>query len=257
LFLTLGAIQFGLLYQIKSQVNYAAFAAARQGALKNGSSTSVKDAFGAAMTPLFTNKPTFVGMMRGRAVGAIEAFNPLVTKIERISPPDTVKQDFGIPNPADANTVIVPNDNLQYRPTTVGTKSSLNIQDANILKIRVTYCAKLIVPIANVAIYSLVNGIQGAKDLTGEFFSTPQSVAATPNQCSTLKDQYSGKLDKVSDAASFLGVDLGPIQSMLDDVSSTLQNAQVPGLNWGIGGYRIPITTEAVVRMQTPMKYPK
>jgi len=257
LMLTLGAIQFGLLYQIKSQVNYATFAAARQGALNNGSSTSIKDAFGAAMTPLFTNQPNFTGMMRGRAIGAIEAFNPLVTKVERISPPDTVKDDFGIQNPNDTNSMIVPNDNLQYRPTTLGAKSSLNIQDANILKIRVTYCAKLIVPLANVAIYSIVNGIQGTKNLAGEFFSTPKNTATTPNDCSTLQDKYGGTLQSVSDAASVVGLDIGPIQSLLSSVSSTLQNATVPGLNWVIGGYRIPVTSEAVVRMQTPMKFSK
>jgi hypothetical protein len=257
LMLTLGAIQFGLLYQIKSQVNYATFAAARQGALNNGSSTSIKDAFGAAMTPLFTNQPNFTGLMRGRAIGAIEAFNPLVTKVERISPPDTVKDDFGILNPNDANSMIVPNDNLQYRPTTLGAKSSLNIQDANILKIRVTYCAKLIVPLANVAIYSLVNGIQGTKNLAGEFFSTPKNNATTPNDCSTLQDKYGGTLQSVSDAASVVGLDIGPIQSLLSSVSSTLQNATVPGLNWVIGGYRIPVTSEAVVRMQTPIKFSK
>jgi hypothetical protein len=257
LMLTLGAIQFGLLYQIKSQVNYAAFAAARQGALSNGSATTIKDAFGAAMTPLFTNQPNFSGIMRGRAIGAIEAFNPLVTKIERISPPDSVKNDFGIQNPNDANSWIVPNDNLQYRPTTLGSSSSLNIQDANILKIRVTYCAKLIVPLANVAIYSLVNGIQGTKNLAGEFFSTPKNLATTPNSCSTLQDQYGATLDKVSDAAGVVGLDLGPIQSLLSTVSGALQNATVPGLNWVIGGYRIPVTSEAVVRMQTPMKFPK
>ncbi len=255
LLLTLGAIQFALLYQIKSQVNYATYAAARQGALKNGNATSIKDAFGAGMTPLFTNKPDFSGILRGRAVGAIEAFNPLVTKIERISPPESVKTDFGIVDPTDANKKIVPNDNLQYRPTTVGANSNLNIQDANILKIRVTYCAKLIVPVANVVIYSLVNGIQGTKNLAGEFFSTPTNVATTPNSCSQLKDQYGSKLNAINDAAGAVGADLGFISSALNSASNFLSGATIPVLNWTIGGYRIPVTAEAVVRMQSPMRF--
>lgn len=255
LLLTLGAIQFALLYQIKSQVNYATYAAARQGALKNGNSTSIKDAFGAGMTPLFTNKADFSGILRGRAVGAIEAFNPLVTKIERISPPESVKTDFGIVDPTNANKRIVPNDNLQYRPTTVGANSNLNIQDANILKIRVTYCAKLIVPVANVAIYSLVNGIQGTKNLAGEFFSTPTNVATTPNSCSQLKDQFGSKLNAINDAASAVGADLGFISSALTSASNFLSGATIPVLNWTIGGYRIPVTAEAVVRMQSPMRF--
>lgn len=255
LLLTLGAVQFALLYQIKSQVNYATYAAARQGALKNGNATSIKDAFGAGMTPLFANSPDFSGVLRGRAVGAIEAFNPLVTKIERISPPESVKTDFGIVDPTDANKRIVPNDNLQYRPTTVGSNSKLNIQDANILKIRVTYCAKLIVPVANVVIYSLVNGIQGTKNLAGEFFSTPANAATTPNSCSQLKDQFGSKLNAINDAAGAVGADLGFISSALTTVSDALSGTTIPVLNWTIGGYRIPVTAEAVVRMQSPMRF--
>lgn len=256
LLLSLGAIQFALLYQIKSQVNYATYAAARQGALKNGNATSIKDAFGAGMTPLFTTKPNFTGMLRGRAVGAIEAFNPMVTHIERVSPPDSVKEDFGEPDPASAGKRIVPNDNLQYRPTTLGSKSKLNIQDANILKIRVTYCAKLIVPIANVAIYSLVNGIEGTKNLAGEFFSTPTTgIAKTPNSCSQLKDKYSESIGHLNDAASAVGADLSFISDALSQASGFLNGTSIPILNWTIGGYRIPVTAEAVVRMQSPMRF--
>lgn len=253
--LVMGAIQFGLLYQIKSQVNYATFAAARQGSLKNGDATAIKDAFGAAMTPIFTNKPDFTGMMRGRAVGAIEAFNPMVTSIERISPPNSVKEDFAEDDPAGSSSKFVPNDNLQYRSTNTGAKSGLSIQDANILKIRVTYCAKLIVPVANVAIYSLMNGIQGMKNLAGEFFSTPQSTATTPNSCSQLKDKFSSPLGTISDAASAVGVNLGFIQSALNTISEKLNTTSIPVLNWTIGGYRIPVTAEATVRMQSPMKF--
>lgn len=255
LLLSLGAIQFALLYQIKSQVNYATYAAARQGALKNGDTKSIKDAFAAGMTPIFTSKPNVVGVLRGRAIGAIEAFNPLVTTIERISPPDSAAEDFGVADPADSSKKILPNDNLQYRPTTVGSKSKLNIQDANILKIRVTYCARLIVPVANVAFYSLVNGIEGTKNLAGEFFSTPTTgVATTPNTCSQLKDKYSGKLQQLSDAAGMVGADLGFISSALSFASDTL-GTSIPVLNWTVGGYRIPVTAEAVVRMQSPLKF--
>lgn len=253
LLLVMGAIQFGLLYQIKNQVNFATFAAARQGALKNANSTAIKDAFGAAMTPLFTPTPDKTGLLRGRAVGAIEAFNPLVTKIERINPPDSVKQDFGIDDPEDSTKKIVPNDNLQYRSTTAGTNSEMNIQDANILKIRVTYCAKLIVPVANVAIYSLVNTIEGVKMLAGEFFSTPVTgVAQTSNDCSRLQDSiYGDVLSSMTEGAAKIGVDLGFIETAL----TAAMSGSIPGINWVIGGYRIPVTAEAVVRMQTPLQY--
>lgn len=256
LLLVLGAVQFGLLYQIKSQVNYATFAAARQGALKGGSANAIKDAFGAGMSPLFAHRPDMIGFARGRVVGAIEAFNPLVTKIERLSPPDSVKTDFGIDDPADTNSLIVPNDNLFYRSTTVGGSSQLSIQDANILKIRVTYCAKLIVPMANVVFYSLVNGIRGLKNVGGEFFSTPQNTATSPNSCSQLKDQLGSKIETLN-SLPFGSEVSGPIMDVVDKISDVMATFSVPGIDWVVGGYRIPVSAEAVVRMQSPMKFKK
>src|SRR5690606_30306999 len=93
LLLVLGAGRFALLDQIKSRVTYAAVAAARQGALTGASSNAMKDAFAAGLTPLFTPKPDIGGLLRGRAVAAIEAYNPLVTSIKRISPPTTINDD--------------------------------------------------------------------------------------------------------------------------------------------------------------------
>lgn len=258
LLLVLGAVQFGLLYQIKSQVNYAAFAAARHGALKNASMNSMKDAFGAGMTPIFTPEPTLTGMLRGRAVGAVEAFNPLVTTITRVSPPSSVQDDTTLreQDPDNTNGWIIPNDNLQYRATTVGS-SGLNVQDANLLKIRVTYCAKLIVPVANRVFYSLVNGIEGVKALGGRFFSQTGQIATTPNSCSQLKDMYAQKLDTVQQIGSTFGFDISFVTTILTEVTNLLDSTSIPGLNWTVGGLRIPVTAEAVVRMQTPLKFAK
>lgn len=255
LLLVLGAVQFALLYQIKSQVNYAAFAAARQGALTGASSNAMKDAFAAGLTPLFTPKPDIGGLLRGRAVAAIEAYNPLVTSIKRISPPTTIKDDTNLHefDPYQATVKIIPNDNLQYRPTTAGSSSGLSIQDVNVLKIQVTYCAKMIVPLANVVFYSVVNGIEGLKTVGGKFFSTPQSLATTPNTCTDLKDKYADKLQKVDDAIGMVGGDISFIQDALNQASSLLSGS-IPLLNWSPGGLRIPVVAEAVVRMQTPLK---
>src|SRR4051812_25521367 len=148
LMLVMGAIQFALLYQIKSTLNYATFMAARQGALKNAKSTSIQDALAAGMTPLFTFTPDLAGLARGRAIAAIEAFNPLTTNVSILSPTKDTADDFAEDDPADNTKRLIPNDNLQFRDSTLyGAKTGLNIQDANLLKIRVTYCAKLIVPV--------------------------------------------------------------------------------------------------------------
>lgn len=264
LMLVLGGIQFALLYQIKSTLNYAAFMGARQGALQNANILLIKDGVAAGMTPLFTFSPDILGLLKGRSIAMIEIFNPLTTRVEVLSPTSRAADDFAIDDPDDERKRIIPNDNLMYRcgneeqapcDQPVGENSGLTIQDANLLKIRVTYCAKLVVPLANVTIYSLINGIEGAKNLAGTFFSTQPRTATTPNMCSRLKDRLGEKVDAVVDAGRYVGADLSFMQSMLNRVSSALSNARVPLLDWGIGGYRIPVTADAVIRMQSPARF--
>ncbi|MGE5640474.1 MAG: TadE/TadG family type IV pilus assembly protein [Clostridia bacterium] len=259
LLVILGAVQFALLYHMKNTLQYAAFAAARQGSLKNAKMNTIKDALAAGLTPMFTFKPDMGSLAKGRAIAAIEVYNPLTMKVELLSPTKEAGADFGSDDPADSGKRLIPNDNLMYRASSTGGSSGVNVQDANLLKIRVTYCAKLVVPVVNVAIYGMLNGITGAKDLAGEWFGDPvtTSVATTPNMCSQLKDRIGSKVDAVVDAAGDIGVDISFLNDALFDISSAVSGFTVPGLDWEIGGYRIPITAEAVVRMQSPAQVEK
>lgn len=266
LMLVLGGIQFALLYQIKNTLNYAAFVGARQGALQNAKLNVIKDGIASGMTPLFTFSPDVVGLLKGRTIAMIEVFNPLTANVEILSPNTKVADDFAVDDPDDKKARIIPNDNLMYRcgsedqhpcDDAVGENSGMTIQDANLLKIRVTYCAKLIVPLANVTIYSLVNGIEGVRNLSGTFFSTNPGKAKTPNMCSKLQDRFGEKVDALVDAGKYVGADLSFMQTMLGTISNALSNATIPLLDWGIGGYRIPLTAEAIVRMQSPARFDK
>lgn len=260
LLLILGAIQFALLYHVKNTLQYATFAAARQGALKNAKLTTIKDALAAGMTPLFTFKPDIGSLAKGRAIAAIEVFNPLTAKVELVSPTKEAADDFAADDPADNTKRLIPNDNLMYRPTDLGSSSGVSIQDANLLKVRVTYCAKLVVPVVNVAIYGLVNGIEGSKVIAGEFFGDPvatSTTATSPNMCSQLKDRFGSVMHDVTDAAGDVGIDASFMIDALTDISNAVSSFTIPGLDWDIGGYRIPVTAEAVVRMQSPARFDK
>ena len=260
LMLVLGAIQFALLYQVKSTLNYATFIGARQGALKSAKTNSIKDGIASGMTPLFTFSPDVSGLLKGRAIAMVEVFNPLTMKLEVLNPTPKAMTDFGIDDPDGSGAKVIPNDNLFYRCSgdpctgTMGGESQMTIQDANVLKIRVTYCAKMIVPLANATIYALVNGIEGTKNLTTEFFSTNPKVATSPNLCSQLKDKFGGKVQSVAAAGAAVGVDFSFLTTMLQSLSDTLAGGTIPILDWGIGGYRIPVVSEAVIRMQSPAK---
>jgi len=252
-------VQFALLYHVRNTLQYATFAAARQGSLKNAKMSTMKDALAAGMTPLFTFKPDIGSLAKGRAIAAVEVFNPLTTKVELISPTKAAADDFAADDPADKTKRLIPNDNLMYRSTSAGSSSAISVQDANLLKLRVTYCAKLVVPVVNVAIYGMVNGIAGVKNLAGEFFADPvaSGTATTPNMCSQLKDRFGTVLTKVDDAAAMIGADVSFLDDALDAISNALSSFTIPGLDWDIGGYRIPVTAEAVVRMQSPARFDK
>lgn len=241
LLLILGGFQFALLYQTKTTLNYATFMAARQGALKNGKTTPIKDGLAAGMTPLFTStKDDYVDLIKARAIAAIEVFNPLNTKIVVVNPTEAA---FNAHKADSESGSEIPNDNLMYRPTSV--KGGMNVQDANLLTIEVTYCARLIVPIVNRVIYSMYFGFVGEKVLAGEYFSeaaVPTGLAG--KRCVDVNDQVQSLANQLASyvpgGASFL--------SGLPTIPTT-----IPGLNWNVGGYRIPITATATVRMQSPM----
>ncbi|HTH39988.1 MAG TPA: TadE/TadG family type IV pilus assembly protein [Rhodocyclaceae bacterium] len=258
LILVLGAIQFALLYRVKSTLNYATFIGARQGALKNASSLSIKDGIAASMTPLFTYKDDIPSLLKGRAISMIEVFNPLTMKVEVLSPTKKMADDFGIADPTNPDSKrLIPNDNLTYRPTTEGGSSGINVQDANLLKIRVTYCAKLVVPLANVTIYSLVNGIKGVTNLANEWFAESNTIPTTTNMCSAIDDRVEDKASTVLEYAQKLDIDTSALTNGLTTLTDKLSGFTIPGLDWSLGRYRIPITAEAVVRMQSPARFDK
>ena len=181
LLLVLGVIQFALIYQAKSTLNYATFMGARQGALKNANMFSVMDGVAGGMTPLFmrtTDAAAIQDLAKARIIAAIEIFNPLTAKVEILSPTQEAFDEFMVDGE-------IPNDNLMYRSSDAGKESGMSIQDANLLKVRVTYCVKLVVPFADRVIYALTTGIQGVQNLANKSY-TDSTVEKTPNLCSTI-----------------------------------------------------------------------
>ncbi len=155
LLLILGAIQFIFIYQAKTTLNYATFEAVRAGTLENASITAVKNGFTRGLTPLFArfanannpNNELEKKVLLARETARNEVANGFV-KFELLNPTDAVFQYYR--NKGGE----VPNDNLSFRRTTV---AGLSIQDANLLKIRVTYCMKLIVPMVDSLIMKAIS----------------------------------------------------------------------------------------------------
>ena len=153
--LVLGIIQLGLLYTAKEIVNEGAFMAARAGSVQNAQVDAMNSEMVKALEPFYqdlTQKNDATRLMMAYGHAKLDTLCiPLVhcfLKVERLNPTDDAFDDFGITSNAMQNHTYIPNDNLEYRPhSTQGPKSGMSIQDANALKIKVTYGYELKVPL--------------------------------------------------------------------------------------------------------------
>lgn len=160
LFFGLGTLQFVLLYQAKSTLDVATLEAARDGAVNHGSMTAMRSGLARGLAPLLARHADADGMRSALAAARRAVAEGAIVTI--VSPTSAMTNDFARPHfyPAEAAThVEIPNDTLMYRDPAKGAQSSVGIQDANLLKLRVHYCYDLIVPLVNRALYYAVNVI--------------------------------------------------------------------------------------------------
>ena len=142
--LIFAAIQIGFIYSAKNGLNYATFQAARLGALNSAQYSDMRRGLLRGMYPMFSQFPENERMEQT----ALEVDNFVM--ITRISPSTDMFSAFeedhddllgdGESRPA------IPNSNLMYHQNEEG---GPNLQDANLLKIRVQYCMRLIVPMVD------------------------------------------------------------------------------------------------------------
>jgi len=155
--LILGAtLQFALLYHAKIQLNYAAFEAAREGALNNAQQWTMRAGLVRGMVPLYTHDDGR-GWLRWARGKAWDDINSGKVRIDLVNPSAESFADHGIDAEYFGDTVfMIPNDHLTYRDASVKSNSNQSIQDANLLKVRVMYCYEMQVPFANRVINSLL-----------------------------------------------------------------------------------------------------
>lgn len=143
--LIFGAVQIAFIYSTKTGLNYATFQAARLGAVNNAQYADMRRGLVRGMYPMFSQYQNEERRMEV-TVGEIDNF----VLIARISPDAAAFSAWAVEhsNPLgdDEAHQAIPNDNLMFRPMQ---QNPVAIQDANLLKIRVQYCMKLIVPIVD------------------------------------------------------------------------------------------------------------
>ena len=174
LLLVLGIIQMGLMFTAKEVVNEAAFLAARAGAVQHAQVDKMKGVMTKALVPFYQDTTNTNDISRlGAALLKSQADTAFVT-VEVLNPTPAAFQDFGLPpTGASQNHTYIPNDNLEFRPHSVkGNNSNQSIQDANALKIKVTYGYEIKVPLMQSVIKSVMCGFDTGVDAFGRGNST-------------------------------------------------------------------------------------
>ena len=153
LMLLFGALQFALIYQAKTTLNYATFEAVRAAAVNNGRRDAVNEAFARGMSPLYTHKaegldaPAAVHEARNKVLAEVNSGEFVC--MERISPGAKEFSSYSVPQRELNNADAIPVDNLVYRSDIPTGGSPLSIHDASLFKLKVTYCYPLYVPFLN------------------------------------------------------------------------------------------------------------
>ncbi|WEN42642.1 hypothetical protein CKCBHOJB_02241 [Thauera sp. GDN1] len=149
LFILLVLMQYALLFHARSQLNYAAFEAARAGTVANARLPAIRAAFDRAMTGYHGGGTTTAELAAARSRALAEA--PFA-RIEILSPTRESFDDYHSPALAarmGLSARVIPNTNLAHLDCPVdrsgcardpaGNASGQTLQDANLLKLRITY----------------------------------------------------------------------------------------------------------------------
>jgi len=159
LLLLFGIIQFALLYNAKTILNYAAYEAARMGALNYSHPEAMRLALAqklAILEPISgVEGESDYNQLVAQRESFLEVFDS-VACIKRVNPANDAGGHWSADHNTPQSSLGIANDHLLYRdPTAKGTVPQ-SIQDANLLKISVTYCPKMVVPIVSQVVKNLM-----------------------------------------------------------------------------------------------------
>ena len=147
--LGLSLLQYGMLFFSKNQFNHAGFMAARAGSTENAKFDKIQMAYAKALVPLYGGGTTAASL----DVSYRKAFDDVQThaQIEILNPTVESFTDFNDPTlqaSVGMGKRVIPNASQIYKAvSTIGANSGQNIQDANLLKLRVTMGFKPQVPL--------------------------------------------------------------------------------------------------------------
>jgi hypothetical protein len=157
-------LQYAMMFNAKNLVNHASFMAARAGTMGNASLSTVEQAYARALIPLYGG---------GRDAGELaQAFVKVQTdlagnaKLELLNPTKESFDDWGDEDLRQKyGARAIPNSSLAFKdPNQIKGNSGQNIQDANLIKLKITHGYELKVPLAGTMIQFMMKWMDNGRD---------------------------------------------------------------------------------------------
>ena len=144
----LAVLQYALLFFAKNQLNYAAFMAARAGSMAHADLGTVQAAYLRALVPLYGGGQSTSELAGSYARAAADAAGHL--QIQLLNPTKESFDDWNDPalqQGEGRGKRVIPNDGLALKVSgQIGSASGQTLQDANLIKLRITQGVKPVVP---------------------------------------------------------------------------------------------------------------
>jgi len=146
LLIGMASLQAALLYHGKTTLNYATFEAARVGSVSNAQSQAMRQELGFRMAAVESGDGSSEKALEAIGLSLANAQDISATELIILNPTLAAFEDWGVMDKAGVRKVI-PNAHLQHKSTEIGPVSGVSIQDANLLKVKVTYGMEMKVPV--------------------------------------------------------------------------------------------------------------
>lgn len=139
--LGLGLLQYGMLFFAKNQINYATFMAGRAGSVGHADLGAVQRAYIRALAPMYGGGETLAEVAEAAGRASADVADNL--RIELLNPTKESFNDWNDPTLQallkTGGRRVVPNSALATKDVEVKASSGQSLQDANLLKIKITH----------------------------------------------------------------------------------------------------------------------
>lgn len=201
LFTILGIMQTSMVFYAKSNLNYAAYEAARAGSVGNADLKTITDAFANAMAGYYGGGRT-QAELNDAITRAKADINDSSLQIELLSPTKESFDDYYSPKLTakyNRNQRVIPNSNISAIKCPVDRKncnsdptknaSGQTLSDANILNLRITYGIPVAkqMPLVGRFYVMALKGLKGIRGETSALTGLDNDVKTTPLNATTFE----------------------------------------------------------------------